>query len=259
MSVSKPGTFGVFAGFVAPTIAGAVVAWFFNYSMRRRGTDVTQRLLIFVGAVFAIQFADVYAAAFHTSGLSLSPTLAPNATFVVGLVLYLVLRIDTSGTGRGTTLGGGSWPFRRSQRLDTLDRGLPQRGRRERRKALAIKPMSLGGGLAGLEVVAAYILYLIAAAPALPYVLLLVSGSFRTWYGSTFKGYDVWFVPLSLAPGAIFVTVRLSIVANQLMEYGKKRAAAAKAAAARAAAAQRFARTGAARAAGSSQTRPDAF
>jgi len=104
LSTARP-TLGVLSGFVAPAFAGAFVAWIFDYSIRHKGTNVTVRLLVFVGAVFTVQFADVYAAAFRRTGVSLGPTLAPNATFIVGLVLYLVLRVDTEEGDRRSLLG----------------------------------------------------------------------------------------------------------------------------------------------------------
>jgi hypothetical protein len=51
-------------------------------------------VLAFVGTLAAAQFAWIYAVAVQSNGLNLGPSVIPNIAFVVGILLYVVLRYE---------------------------------------------------------------------------------------------------------------------------------------------------------------------
>jgi hypothetical protein len=93
----RPTSIGLL-GVAVPAAAGAAMAWYFVRTVRKKGSNIATRVLIFIGVLAVTQFADVYIAAFRAHGVVLGATLAPNIAFVVGLSLYLILTWNPDGT-----------------------------------------------------------------------------------------------------------------------------------------------------------------
>ena len=77
------------------------------------GNIYTIRIIIFVGMLAAAQFAEIYAHALNAQGLSLGRTVAPNISFVVGVLLCLALTFDPKNPKKGL------------QRLRSMQAGQP--------------------------------------------------------------------------------------------------------------------------------------
>jgi hypothetical protein len=92
-SLSSNGAFPAVTGVIVPGVAGVGVGLFLLLAAYN-GNIYVIRIMIFVGMLAAAQFAEIYAQALNAQGLSLGRTVAPNISFVVGVLLCLALTFD---------------------------------------------------------------------------------------------------------------------------------------------------------------------
>jgi hypothetical protein len=85
-------SFGLWAALL-PAVTGALVGWFCLTALERN-SHIAPRGVIVVFAFFLTLFTDVYAATFDLARISheFDKALIPNLTFIVGLMLYVILR-----------------------------------------------------------------------------------------------------------------------------------------------------------------------
>jgi hypothetical protein len=102
-------------------VAGASLGLFLLLSAYN-GNVYAIRILIFVGMLAAAQFAEIYAHALSAQGLSLGRTVAPNISFVVGVLLCLALTFDPTNPKKGL------------QRLRRMQSGQPSDAANEARE-----------------------------------------------------------------------------------------------------------------------------
>lgn len=94
----RPFGFGLFA-VALPAAAGVVLAWYFVRTIRR-GATFAVRLLAFLGMLASTQFLLVYGFAIEDRGFDLGPTAVPNIAFIVGLFIYIMMKLDPTAPGR---------------------------------------------------------------------------------------------------------------------------------------------------------------
>lgn len=99
-SLSSTGAFPAVTGVIIPGVAGVALGLFLLLSAYN-GNIYTIRIIIFVGMLAAAQFAEIYAHALNAQGLSLGRTVAPNISFVVGVLLCLALTFDPKNPKKG--------------------------------------------------------------------------------------------------------------------------------------------------------------
>jgi hypothetical protein len=99
-SLSSTGAFPAVTGVIIPGVAGVALGLFLLLSAYN-GNIYTIRIIIFVGMLAAAQFAEIYAHALNAQGLSLGRTVAPNISFVVGVLLCLALTFDPKNPKMG--------------------------------------------------------------------------------------------------------------------------------------------------------------
>jgi len=99
-SLSSTGAFPAIAGVVVPGVAGVAIGLFLLQSAHN-GSIYAIRIMIFVGMLAAAQFAEIYAHALNAQGLALGRTVAPNISFVVGVLLCLALTLDPRDPKKG--------------------------------------------------------------------------------------------------------------------------------------------------------------
>lgn len=87
------GNVAAVAGAVVPSSLGVGLSMHLLRAFKRNET-IAIRILGFVGTLAAMQFAEIYAAAVDTRGLDLGKVAIPNISFVVGIILYIVLKFD---------------------------------------------------------------------------------------------------------------------------------------------------------------------
>jgi hypothetical protein len=78
-------------------MAGVGLGWYFIRTIKKSET-LAIRVLGFVGMLSVVQFAEVYAIAVQDKGLQLGATAVPNISFLVGLILFVVFKMDTDTT-----------------------------------------------------------------------------------------------------------------------------------------------------------------
>ena len=102
-SVSGTGAFPAVTGVVIPGAAGAGIGLFL-LKAAHNGSIYAIRIMIFVGMLAAAQFAEIYAQALNAQGIALGRTVAPNISFVVGVLLCLGLTLDPRNPKRGVSI-----------------------------------------------------------------------------------------------------------------------------------------------------------
>jgi hypothetical protein len=80
-------------GAIVPATLGIALASYLTNSLRK-SNNVAIRVIAFVGMLAATQFAEIYAAAMSTHGVNIGAAAIPNIAFVVGIVMYIVLKYD---------------------------------------------------------------------------------------------------------------------------------------------------------------------
>lgn len=88
ISLTNPFAMG-FLGLLFPGALGVLLAWFFIRGLKR-SSDIATRIMIFIGTTVMFQFGEVYAAAYQQSGGAIDANFAPNITFTLALLLYLI-------------------------------------------------------------------------------------------------------------------------------------------------------------------------
>jgi hypothetical protein len=83
---------------IIPGGAGVALGWYFTRLAKRPGgTFVGYRILSFVGMAAITSYTVTYADAFKLKGVELGAAALPNATFIVGLIVYIMLKYDPDG------------------------------------------------------------------------------------------------------------------------------------------------------------------
>ncbi|WP_103342806.1 hypothetical protein [Amycolatopsis sp. CA-126428] len=98
------GTLSKVAGAAVPATFGVVMGRYLSYSVRR-SENLAIRVMAFVGTLAATQFAAIYAIAVKAKGLELGASAIPNISFVVGILLYVVLKYEPGKQPRPGRLG----------------------------------------------------------------------------------------------------------------------------------------------------------
>jgi hypothetical protein len=80
-------------GAVVPATAGIVIGRYLTLSVRK-SENIAIRVLAFVGTLAATQFATIYAIGVKANGLEIGAPAIPNVAFVVGILLYVVLKYE---------------------------------------------------------------------------------------------------------------------------------------------------------------------
>jgi hypothetical protein len=62
------------------------------------------RVIIFIGMLAAIQFAEIYVSAVNVKGFRLGPGILPNISFVVGILLCIALTYDPNNPEKSQSL-----------------------------------------------------------------------------------------------------------------------------------------------------------
>lgn len=112
LSGSRPVGTGVeLLAAIIPGGVGVGMGWYIIRSLNRNET-IAVRVLAFVGMLAAVSFAEVYAVATKTQGVILGAAAIPNSAFILGVMLYIVLKYQSSNTktsrrGRLGALAGG--------------------------------------------------------------------------------------------------------------------------------------------------------
>ena len=83
------------AGTVVPGGLGVGMGWYLTRSLYR-SQNIAMRIMAFVGMLAASQFAAIYVIATSRRGVQLGATALPNIFFVVGILLYMMLKYDPS-------------------------------------------------------------------------------------------------------------------------------------------------------------------
>jgi hypothetical protein len=91
------------ASVAVPGAAGVGLGWFFLRAAHN-GNIFAIRVIIFVGMLAAIQFAEIYVAVFSLRGLRLGPAILPNISFIVGILLCIALTYDPKNPDRSRSL-----------------------------------------------------------------------------------------------------------------------------------------------------------
>jgi hypothetical protein len=86
-------------GAALPGGIGVGFGWYLTRSLRR-SHNIAMRVMAFVGMLAATQFLAIYVVATSRHGVRLGATALPNIFFVVGILLYMMLKYDPS-RGRG--------------------------------------------------------------------------------------------------------------------------------------------------------------
>lgn len=101
LAAARPGTALLAA--VIPGVLGVAIGAYLIHAMKRRGEDVTVRLLALIGMLAAASFASIYAFAMREHAGHLGSYAVPNLAFVVGLTLYVILNFQTVPVRAATT------------------------------------------------------------------------------------------------------------------------------------------------------------
>jgi hypothetical protein len=92
----RPAGGGVqFIATVIPGGVGVAMAWYLIRSWKKNEV-IGFRILAFVGMLSATSFVVVYAQAFHVKGVALGAAILPNVSFLVGIIIYMMLKFDPS-------------------------------------------------------------------------------------------------------------------------------------------------------------------
>lgn len=127
-SMSSTGV-DITAGVILPGAAGVGLGLLFLRAAYR-GNIFAMRVMIFIGMLAAVQFAEVYAEAVKMKGYSLGPAVVPNIAFVVGIILFLALTLDPKDPKAGPkNLLGLSAPRQHAAPGDAADITSPLYGR----------------------------------------------------------------------------------------------------------------------------------
>jgi hypothetical protein len=102
LSQARPVGFGVgLLATVLPGGVGAVIGWYYVRVKNRSGIRA-MRYVIFIGMLTVVGFAEIYGVATSTKGVILGAAALPNAAFVVGIVLTIVLTANAADEVPGT-------------------------------------------------------------------------------------------------------------------------------------------------------------
>ena len=110
-SLNSSGAAPVITGVVVPGATGIAVGLFLIRSAQASGI-VAIRVMILVGMLATAQFAELYANALAKHGVALGSSVLPNISFVVGILLYLGLRLNPRDLKRGFRMPGQTEPAR---------------------------------------------------------------------------------------------------------------------------------------------------
>lgn len=99
-SLSSSGLVVATGGVLVPGALGAGLGLFLVRSTYR-GNIYVIRVMIFVGMLAATQFAETYVGAIEASGFQLGAPVAPNISFVVGILLCIALTYDPGARDKG--------------------------------------------------------------------------------------------------------------------------------------------------------------
>jgi hypothetical protein len=91
------------AGVVIPGAAGVGLGWLFLRAAHN-GNIFAIRVIIFIGMLAAIQFAEIYAGVVSAKGFKLGVAILPNISFVVGILLCIALTYDPSSPEKSIKL-----------------------------------------------------------------------------------------------------------------------------------------------------------
>jgi hypothetical protein len=104
---------------IIPGGAGVAMGWYITRAWKKHEV-IAFRFLAFVGMLAATAFAVIYAQAFHVKGVRLGAAILPNVAFVVGLILYMMIKF-VPGSASSETRSG---PL---QRIRTLSDAMAER------------------------------------------------------------------------------------------------------------------------------------
>lgn len=124
LSGSRPAGAGVeLLAAIIPGGVGVGMGWYIIRSLNRNEA-IAVRILAFIGMLAAVSFTEVYALATKTRGVFLGAAAIPNAAFILGVMLYIVLKYESPSTkgarrGRLGTLAGGLAQNRKERQTET--------------------------------------------------------------------------------------------------------------------------------------------
>jgi hypothetical protein len=78
---------------ILPALAGSALSWFLVRTLKK-GRDIANRVLIFLGTIIVTEFAIVYGQV-AASGITQNKVYLPNIAFVVGIVIYMIYGVPT--------------------------------------------------------------------------------------------------------------------------------------------------------------------
>lgn len=97
---ARPASAGVsLVAALVPGGVGALVGWYF-VRVNKRSSVKALRFVTFIGMLTAVGFAEIYAVATSTKGVILGVAAIPNASFVAGIVLSVLITADVPGEAR---------------------------------------------------------------------------------------------------------------------------------------------------------------
>jgi len=82
-------------GALLPGGVGVGMGWYLTRSLHRN-QNIAMRVMAFVGMLAASQFAAIYVVATSRHGVRLGASALPNIFFVVGILIYMMLKFDPS-------------------------------------------------------------------------------------------------------------------------------------------------------------------
>ncbi|HUZ26144.1 MAG TPA: hypothetical protein VMV07_20515 [Streptosporangiaceae bacterium] len=91
------------AGVVIPGAAGVGLSQIFLRAATNRNIFAI-RVIIFIGMLAAVQFAEIYASVVDTKGFKLGAAILPNIAFVVGILLCIALTYDPKNPEKSRSL-----------------------------------------------------------------------------------------------------------------------------------------------------------
>jgi hypothetical protein len=110
-------------GFLAaglPALAGVGIGWYFVHSMKR-SSDLTIRLLTFIGMLAMASFASIYVVGLSKHGADLGRAAIPNVSFAVALLLYVILKIEVGSPSKRRAQSSGNAISRLMARFNQTD------------------------------------------------------------------------------------------------------------------------------------------
>ncbi|CAN2043721.1 conserved membrane hypothetical protein [Candidatus Magnetomoraceae bacterium gMMP-13] len=88
LKITNPFSFFLL-GIIFPSLTGSFAAWYFIKIMKK-GEDIASRAVILLATIMFFLFIDVYTSSFKIED---KIVLIPNATFVIGVGLYVIFKV----------------------------------------------------------------------------------------------------------------------------------------------------------------------